>query len=93
MDVLWTNHVAVYGVGWFSQTLNDASQTQCAVLRFEMRLSYPSPPCAQFACPHVKWCTKVDAIDLVGSSSPPTSNGHISALQLFDFVQQDYRFY
>ncbi|GFW23615.1 hypothetical protein TNCV_4091581 [Trichonephila clavipes] len=56
-------------------------------------MSDPSLPCAQFACPHVKWCTEVDAIDYVGPSYPPISNGHISALQLFGFVQHDYRFF
>ncbi|GFX96417.1 putative pao retrotransposon peptidase superfamily [Trichonephila clavipes] len=35
-----------------------------------------------FACPRVKWCTEVDAIDHVGSSYPPAFNGSISALQL-----------
>ncbi|GFW81578.1 hypothetical protein TNCV_2882551 [Trichonephila clavipes] len=38
------------------------------------------------------WCTGVDAIDHVGPSYPPASNGHISATQLFGFVQHDYRF-
>ncbi|GFS89199.1 hypothetical protein TNCV_1259371 [Trichonephila clavipes] len=38
------------------------------------------------------WCIEVDAIDHVGPSYPPASNGHISTLQLFGFVQQDYRF-
>ncbi|GFW96626.1 hypothetical protein TNCV_2846831 [Trichonephila clavipes] len=32
-------------------------------------------PCAQFACPLVKWCTEVDAIVHVGPSYPPASNG------------------
>ncbi|GFW20095.1 hypothetical protein TNCV_2320361 [Trichonephila clavipes] len=36
--------------------------------------------------PPVKWCTEVDAIDHVGPSYPPASNGHISALQLFGFL-------
>ncbi|GFV07049.1 hypothetical protein TNCV_1850531 [Trichonephila clavipes] len=36
----------------------------------------------------VKWCTEVDAIDNVGPSYPPASNGHISILLLFDFVQR-----
>ncbi|GFY34065.1 hypothetical protein TNCV_4982681 [Trichonephila clavipes] len=36
MDVLWTDHSAVNGVEWYAQTLNDALQTQCAVLRFVM---------------------------------------------------------
>ncbi|GFT12070.1 hypothetical protein TNCV_726561 [Trichonephila clavipes] len=64
----------------------------CAVLRFVMGLSDPSLPCAQFACPHVKCCTKVDAIDHVGPLYPPASNDHISALQFFGLVQHDYRF-
>ncbi|GFT78554.1 hypothetical protein TNCV_4491471 [Trichonephila clavipes] len=38
------------------------------------------------------WCTEVDAIDHVGPSYPPATNGHISALQLFGFVQHDYLF-
>ncbi|GFY27451.1 hypothetical protein TNCV_2070711 [Trichonephila clavipes] len=38
----------------------------------------------------VVWQT--DAIDHVGPSYPPASNGHISALQFFGFVQHDYRF-
>ncbi|GFW71681.1 hypothetical protein TNCV_2548921 [Trichonephila clavipes] len=75
MDVLRTDHSAVNGVEWYAHTLNDALQTQCAVLRLMMRLSDPSLPCAQFACSHVKWCTEVDAIH-------PASNGHISALRL-----------
>ncbi|GFU14098.1 hypothetical protein TNCV_2536471 [Trichonephila clavipes] len=33
----------------------------------------PSLPRARSACPHVKWCTEVDAIDHVGSSYPPDS--------------------
>ncbi|GFU89016.1 hypothetical protein TNCV_2894641 [Trichonephila clavipes] len=33
MDILWTDHSAVNGVEWYAQTLNDALQTQCAVLR------------------------------------------------------------
>ncbi|GFX06817.1 hypothetical protein TNCV_1201341 [Trichonephila clavipes] len=33
MDVLRTDHSAVNGVEWYAQTLNDALQTQCAVLR------------------------------------------------------------
>ncbi|GFV76983.1 hypothetical protein TNCV_690531 [Trichonephila clavipes] len=36
MDVLPTVHSAVNGVEWYAQTLNDALQTQCAVLRFVM---------------------------------------------------------
>ncbi|GFV70456.1 hypothetical protein TNCV_4798751 [Trichonephila clavipes] len=36
MDVLRTDHSAVNGVKWYAQTLNDALQTQCAVLRFVM---------------------------------------------------------
>ncbi|GFU83795.1 hypothetical protein TNCV_1694651 [Trichonephila clavipes] len=36
MDVLWTDHPAFNGVEWYAQTLNDALQTQCAVLRFVM---------------------------------------------------------
>ncbi|GFU90043.1 hypothetical protein TNCV_2439301 [Trichonephila clavipes] len=44
-----------------------------------------------FECPHVKWCTEVDVMDHVGPSYPPASNGHISSLQLFGFVQHDYR--
>ncbi|GFX39562.1 hypothetical protein TNCV_2103081 [Trichonephila clavipes] len=83
MNVLRTDHSAVNGAEWYAQTLNDALQTQCAVLRFVMSLSDPSLACAQFACPHVKWCIKVDAIDHVGPSYPPASNGHISVLQLF----------
>ncbi|GFX44709.1 hypothetical protein TNCV_2427931 [Trichonephila clavipes] len=63
----------------------------CATVR-DVFLSNPSLPCAQFTCPHVMWCTQVDAIVHVGPSYPPASNGPISALQLFDFVQQDYRF-
>ncbi|GFT28477.1 hypothetical protein TNCV_428901 [Trichonephila clavipes] len=90
MDGLWTDHSAVNGVKWYAQILNDA--LQCAVLRFVMQLSDPSLPCAQFACPHVKWCTEVDTIDHVGPSYLPASNGHISTLQLFDFVHHDYRF-
>ncbi|GFU41010.1 hypothetical protein TNCV_4645831 [Trichonephila clavipes] len=39
-----------------------------------------------------KVVTEVDAIDYVGPSYPPASNGHISALPLFGFVQHDYRF-
>ncbi|GFX35167.1 hypothetical protein TNCV_2331071 [Trichonephila clavipes] len=92
MDVLRTDHSAVNGVQWYAQTLNDALPTQWAVLRFVMRLGDPSLPCAQFSCPHVKWCTEVDVINHVGLSYPPASNGHISALQLFGFVQQGYRF-
>ncbi|GFU53025.1 hypothetical protein TNCV_3239991 [Trichonephila clavipes] len=80
------------GVEWYAQTLNDALQTQCAVLRFVVRLSDPSLSCAQCACPPVQWCSEVDTIDHVGPSYHPTSNGHISALQLFDFVQHSYRF-
>ncbi|GFX43816.1 hypothetical protein TNCV_4110951 [Trichonephila clavipes] len=34
MDVLPTGHSAVNGVKWYAQILNDALQTQCAVLRF-----------------------------------------------------------
>ncbi|GFS84375.1 hypothetical protein TNCV_4605841 [Trichonephila clavipes] len=86
MDVLRTDHSTVNGVEWYAQTLKDALQTQCAVL------NDPPLPCTQFACPHVKWCTEVDAIDHVGPSYPPASNGHISALQLFGFVQHDYQF-
>ncbi|GFS95273.1 hypothetical protein TNCV_2630981 [Trichonephila clavipes] len=59
MDALWTENSAINGVEWYAQTLNDASQTQCAVLRFVMGLSDPSMTCAQFACLHVKWCTEV----------------------------------
>ncbi|GFW57995.1 hypothetical protein TNCV_2741411 [Trichonephila clavipes] len=92
MDFLWTDHSAANGVEWYAQTLNDALQTQCAVLRFVMRLSDPSLPCAQFACPHVKWCTEVEAIKHLGPSYTPASNGYISALQLFGFIQHDYRF-
>ncbi|GFS87432.1 hypothetical protein TNCV_207511 [Trichonephila clavipes] len=92
MDVLPTDHFAVNGVEWYAQTLNDALKTQCAVLCFVMWLSDPSLQCAQFTCPHVKWCTEVDVIDHVGPSHPPASNSHISALQLFGFVQHDYRF-
>ncbi|GFU91289.1 hypothetical protein TNCV_4366341 [Trichonephila clavipes] len=40
----------------------------------------------------MNWCSEVDAIDHVGPSYLPTSNGHMSALQLFGFVQHDYRF-
>ncbi|GFV58262.1 hypothetical protein TNCV_4614661 [Trichonephila clavipes] len=72
--------------------LNEALQIQCAVLWFVMCLSDPSLPCTQFACPHVKWCTEVDAFDHVGASYPSASNGHISSLQLLGFVQHDYRF-
>ncbi|GFU69404.1 transposable element Tcb2 transposase [Trichonephila clavipes] len=60
MDVLWTDPSAVYGVEWYAQTLDDALQTHCAVLRFVMGLRDPSLPCAQFACPHVKWYTEVE---------------------------------
>ncbi|GFV67198.1 hypothetical protein TNCV_3669531 [Trichonephila clavipes] len=66
MDVLRTDHFAVNSVEWYAQTLNDELQTQYAVLWFMMWLSDLSPPCAQFSCPHVKWCTGVDAIDHVG---------------------------
>ncbi|GFW39639.1 transposable element Tcb1 transposase [Trichonephila clavipes] len=38
MDVLWTDHSAVNGVEWYVQTLNDALQTQCDVLRIIGRL-------------------------------------------------------
>ncbi|GFW48106.1 hypothetical protein TNCV_3076461 [Trichonephila clavipes] len=92
MGVLRTDRSTLKGVEWYAQTLNDALQTQCAVLRFVMLLSDPSLPCSQFACPPVKWCTEVDVIDHVGSSYPPASNGHVSALQLLGFVQHDYRF-
>ncbi|GFW21361.1 hypothetical protein TNCV_1531861 [Trichonephila clavipes] len=92
MDVLRTDHSDVNGVEWYSQTLKDALQTQYAMLRFVMCLSDPSLPGAQFACPHMKWCTELDAIDNVSPLYPPASNGHISALQLFGFVQHDYRF-
>ncbi|GFV69296.1 hypothetical protein TNCV_1937761 [Trichonephila clavipes] len=74
MDVLRTYHSAVNGVEWYAQTLNDASQTQYAVLRFVMRLSNPSLACAQFARRHVKWCSEVDAIDHVNPSYPLLSN-------------------
>ncbi|GFW16232.1 hypothetical protein TNCV_4263971 [Trichonephila clavipes] len=33
MDVLRTYHSAVNGIEWYAQTLNDALQTQCVVLR------------------------------------------------------------
>lgn len=92
MDVVRTDHSAVNGVEWYARTLDDALQTQCAVLWFGMSLSDPSPPCAQSAYQHVTWCTEVNAIDHVGPSYPPASNGHISALQLFGFVQHDQRF-
>ncbi|GFW63931.1 hypothetical protein TNCV_706371 [Trichonephila clavipes] len=92
MDILRADHSTVNGVDWYAQTLNDALQTQCAVIWFVMSLSDPSLPCTQFVCTHLKWCTEVDAIDYVGSSYPYASNGHISALQLFGFVQHDYRF-
>ncbi|GFV36214.1 hypothetical protein TNCV_2232611 [Trichonephila clavipes] len=36
MDVLWTDHSAVNGVEWHSQTLNNALQTQCALIRFNV---------------------------------------------------------
>ncbi|GFX72859.1 hypothetical protein TNCV_2864661 [Trichonephila clavipes] len=36
MDVLRTAHFAVNDVEWYPQTLNDALQTQCAVLRSVM---------------------------------------------------------
>ncbi|GFU78138.1 hypothetical protein TNCV_4817751 [Trichonephila clavipes] len=36
MDVLRTDHSTVNGVEWYAQTLSDALQTQCAVLRFAM---------------------------------------------------------
>ncbi|GFX05325.1 hypothetical protein TNCV_3042211 [Trichonephila clavipes] len=51
----------------------------CATVR-DMTVSDPSLPCAQFTCPHVKWCTEVDAIDHIGLSYPPAYNGHIPAL-------------
>ena len=89
MDVLGTDHSAVNGVEWYAQTLDDAIQTECAVLWFVMWLSDPSLP---YACHHVKWCTEVDAIEHVGPSYPPASNYHISALQLLGFVQHDYGF-
>ncbi|GFU05960.1 hypothetical protein TNCV_3395111 [Trichonephila clavipes] len=38
------------------------------------------------------WNTEVDVIDHVSPSYPPASNGHISGVQLFGFVQHDYRF-
>ncbi|GFY12955.1 hypothetical protein TNCV_665211 [Trichonephila clavipes] len=41
---------------------------------------------------YVKWFTEVDAIDHVGPSYPPASSSHISSLQLFGFIQHDYRF-
>ncbi|GFX98640.1 hypothetical protein TNCV_1502181 [Trichonephila clavipes] len=62
MDVLRTDHSTVNGVEWYAQTLNDAFQTQCAMIWFLMGLSDPSLPCAEFVCPHVKWCTEVDAM-------------------------------
>ncbi|GFV71216.1 uncharacterized protein TNCV_2429631 [Trichonephila clavipes] len=86
MDVLRTDHSAVNGVEWYAQTLNDALQIQCAVLWFVMWQSDPSQPCAQFACPHIKWCTEVHAIDHVGPLYPSASNGYISTLELFGFV-------
>ncbi|GFV87883.1 hypothetical protein TNCV_781651 [Trichonephila clavipes] len=33
MDVLLTYHSAVNGVEWYAQTLNDALQAQCAMVR------------------------------------------------------------
>ncbi|GFY07758.1 hypothetical protein TNCV_4133551 [Trichonephila clavipes] len=36
MDILRTDHCAVNGVEWYTQTLNDALQTQCAVIRLVM---------------------------------------------------------
>ncbi|GFY08179.1 hypothetical protein TNCV_1355921 [Trichonephila clavipes] len=36
MNVLRTDYSAVKGVEWYAQTLNDALQTQCAMLRFVM---------------------------------------------------------
>ena len=92
MDVLRTDHFAVNGVEWYAQTLDDALQIECAVLWFVTWLNDPSPPCAQFTCHHVKWCTEVDAIEHVGLSYPPASNDQISALQLFCFVQHNYQF-
>ncbi|GFY10777.1 hypothetical protein TNCV_1123001 [Trichonephila clavipes] len=92
MDVLRTDHSAVNGVEWYAQTLNDELQTQCAVFQFVMCLNDPSVQCVQFASPYLKWYTEVDAIDHVSRSYPPASNGHISTLQLFGFVQHDYRF-
>ena len=86
MDVLRTDHSAVNGVEWYAQTLDDAVQTECAVLWFVMWLSDPSLPYAQYACHHVQWCTEVDAIEHVGPSYPLASNDHISALQLFGLV-------
>ncbi|GFV01445.1 uncharacterized protein TNCV_2960391 [Trichonephila clavipes] len=68
MDFLRTDHSAVTGVEWYAQTLNDVLQTQFAVLWFVICMSDPSLKCAQFACPHVKWCTEMDVIDHVGPS-------------------------
>ncbi|GFW99262.1 hypothetical protein TNCV_3980871 [Trichonephila clavipes] len=39
------DHSAVNGVEWYAQTLNDALQTQCAVLRYvlvERGITYPT---------------------------------------------------
>ncbi|GFX02839.1 uncharacterized protein TNCV_4438211 [Trichonephila clavipes] len=44
MDVLRADHSAANGVEWYSQTLNDALQTQCVVLRYSLlprNWSYP----------------------------------------------------
>ncbi|GFX18726.1 hypothetical protein TNCV_3018841 [Trichonephila clavipes] len=92
MDILRTDHSAVNGVEWYTQTLKNALQTQCAVLRFMLWLSDLSLPCAQFSCLHVKWCTEVDDINRVAPLYPPAPNVNISVLQLFGFVQHDYRF-
>ncbi|GFV96906.1 hypothetical protein TNCV_4351191 [Trichonephila clavipes] len=40
MDVLRTDHSAVNGVELYVQTLNDALQTQCAVLRGRDRKNF-----------------------------------------------------
>ncbi|GFX54479.1 hypothetical protein TNCV_1586641 [Trichonephila clavipes] len=84
MDVLKTDHSAVNGVEWYAQTLNDALQTQCAVLPFVIRLSDPTVPCAQFACPRVKWCTEVDAIDYVSPSYPPAPLSFLCRTRILD---------
>ncbi|GFV98264.1 hypothetical protein TNCV_704711 [Trichonephila clavipes] len=80
MDVLRTDHSAVNSVEWNTQTLIDALQTQCSVLRFMIRISDPSLPCAQFACLHVKWCTEVDAIDRRTLLHPTVTYPHYSCL-------------
>ncbi|GFW74281.1 hypothetical protein TNCV_2524841 [Trichonephila clavipes] len=86
MDVLRTDHSAVNGVEWYSQTLNDALQTQCAVTE-------RSVTAMRTICLFSREVVHRGGCDRhVDPSHPPASNGHISALQLFGFVQHDYRF-